>query len=212
MITDVFEYNQHFVAMMNIINNAHINPPAKGQKHHIIPKCWFKANNLEIDNSKDNTVFLTYENHKLVHLLASRCIKTDRMKYNMKLAYNVLLHKGVPRLTTKGEMSEETRKKISESRKGMKFSEETKRKISEVQKGKKLSEETKQKMSESRKGKKHPISEEGRRKIGESLKGRIPSNLELMHKLNKGKPRSEETKLKISETLKKYWESRKQSK
>lgn len=53
MITKVFEYNQHFVAMMNIINKARLNPPSKVHKHHIIPKCWFKKNNIQVDNSKD---------------------------------------------------------------------------------------------------------------------------------------------------------------
>lgn len=40
MIDKVFEYNQHFVAMMNIINAARLNTPKEGHKHHIIPKCW----------------------------------------------------------------------------------------------------------------------------------------------------------------------------
>lgn len=28
---NVFKYNQHFVAMMNIVNTARLNPPVKGQ-------------------------------------------------------------------------------------------------------------------------------------------------------------------------------------
>ena len=67
MITQVFEYNQHFVAMMNIINAARLNPPSKGHKHHIIPRCWFKMNNLPVDNSKDNLVLLSYEDHVKAH-------------------------------------------------------------------------------------------------------------------------------------------------
>lgn len=31
-ILEVFEYNQHFVAMMNIINAARLNPPESCQK------------------------------------------------------------------------------------------------------------------------------------------------------------------------------------
>lgn len=50
-------------------------------------------------------------------------------------------------------LSEETKRKMSESRIGHKTSEETRRKISEKLKGKIYSEETKRKMSESRKGK-----------------------------------------------------------
>ena len=56
-------------------------------------------------------------------------------------------------------LSEETKKKMSESHKGKHYSEETKRKMSESQKGKNIwmkgrhfSEETKKKMSEARKG------------------------------------------------------------
>ena len=79
-INDVFEYNQHFVAMMNVINAARLNPPDKGHKHHIIPKCWFKMNNLPVDNSKSNLVLLTYEDHCKVHKLALLCAKDKVMR------------------------------------------------------------------------------------------------------------------------------------
>lgn len=57
-ILDVFTYNQYFVAMMNIINAARLNPPESGHKHHIIPRCWFKMMKLQVDNSKTNLVML----------------------------------------------------------------------------------------------------------------------------------------------------------
>lgn len=83
-------------------------------------------------------------------------------------------------LTTGGEhfkvvniipMSEETRKKISESKKGQPFSEEHKRNL-KIARNKRppLSEETKRKISESQKGK--IIPEETRRKISEAKKGK----------------------------------------
>ena len=50
----------------------------------------------------------------------------------------------------KRNISEETRKKISDSKKGKHLSEETKKKISESKKGKYHSEETKKKISDSR--------------------------------------------------------------
>lgn len=92
--------------------------------------------------------------------------------------------------------------------KTFKLSEETKRKISESVKGekngfygKKHSEETKKKMSESHKGKnRKPKSEEHKRKISSLLKGRVP--------WHKGKTGiySEETKRKMSESKKgKRW-------
>lgn len=89
-ILEVFEYNQHFVAMMNIINAAKLNPPTKGHKHHIIPKCWYKMNNLPIDNSKDNLVLLRYEDHIKVHKLASLCSVDTHIKLAMLAAVGIL--------------------------------------------------------------------------------------------------------------------------
>ena len=72
------------------------------------------------------------------------------------------------------------------------FSEESKKKISESKLGKPLSKKHKEKLSEALKGKLR--SEEHRRKLGESGKGRIA--------WNKGKTHSEETKRKMSELKK----------
>lgn len=90
-ILEVFEYNQHFVAMMNIINNARLNPPDKGHKHHIIPRCWFKLNNLSTDNSKDNLVLLTEEDHIKVHRLCILCAINPQFRGRMALAVHRLL-------------------------------------------------------------------------------------------------------------------------
>lgn len=95
--------------------------------------------------------------------------------------------------------SEETRKKLSESHKGLIVSEETKRKISESLKGennylygKHLSEETKKKNGEAHKGQIH--SEETKRKISEANKG------EKHHFY--GKKHTEETLNKMRESHK----------
>ena len=92
--------------------------------------------------------------------------------------------------------SEETRKKLSEAKKGRPgywlgkhVSDETRRKVSEHHKGKRLSEETRKKISEANKSRRH--SEETKKKMSEA---------------NKGKHHSEETKRKISEAKKdKHW-------
>lgn len=65
-------------------------------------------------------------------------------------------------------LSEDTRQKIGKARKGCTHSEEAKRKMSEAHKGHKMSEEAKRKMSESRKGRKLSLSEEAKRKINEA--------------------------------------------
>lgn len=152
-ILEVFEYNQHFVAMMNVINAARLNPPTKGHKHHIIPKCWYKMNNLPIDNSKDNLVLLSIEDHQKVHRLSAMCIIGSDMRSAMGYAVHTL-HGSFSGM----HHTEETKTKMSKAHKGRTVSEETKRKLSEAnkgktspRKGKKASEETRRKLSESHK-------------------------------------------------------------
>ena len=138
-VSDVFEYNQHFVAMMNIINSARLNLPESGHKHHIIPRCWFRMNNLPVDNSKDNLVLLSVDDHYKVHVLASKCCVNSLMRSKMGMACHRLNSKSrVPY-----HLSEETKKKISEARKGKPgpwrgkhITEEMKKKLSEANKGK----------------------------------------------------------------------------
>ena len=113
-----------------------------------------------------------------------RCDETRR-KMSISRKGKPSPNKGVP-------MSEEQKKKLSESHKGKLHSEETKKKMSisrkgrtSPNKGKTMSEETKKKISETQKGIQH--SEETKKKISESLKG---------------KPKSEEHKKKLSESIK----------
>jgi len=116
--------------------------------------------------------------------------------------------------------SEETKIKMSVSRKGKTHSEESKIKMSEAHKGKIISEESKKRMSVANKGKilseetkikmsaaKKNISEETRRKISETSKGRIHSEETKRKISDANKNRSEETKRKLSEAKKgrKWW-------
>ena len=94
--------------------------------------------------------------------------------------------------------SEEIRRKIGDASRGRKLSKETKRKISESNKGRIFSEEAKRKISEANRGRK--FSEEHRRKISEANKGKVRSE-ETKRKISvtsKGRKHSEETKVKIS--------------
>ena len=104
-------------------------------------------------------------------------------------------------------LSQESRRKISETRKGITHSEESRRKMSEAHKGKTHSEESRRKISETLKGK--TLSEETKRKLSEVRKGKTFSE-EHKRKLSesqKGKTLSEETKRKLSEVRKgkKWW-------
>jgi len=92
---------------------------------------------------------------------------------------------------SKGKVSEETKRKISEGNKGKILSLETRIKISKGNKGKTLSEETKNKISASLTGKTH--SKEKGIKIGLS---------QLGNKRALGSKRTEEQKRKLSNALK----------
>jgi len=117
-----------------------------------------------------------------------------------------------------GKHSERTKKKMSDSHKGIKFSaehkkslskagkgrifsEDHKKKISEASKGRMISEETREKLSKVSTGNKNAMfgrkhSEETRKKMSEARKGNKNKLGSVGHK------HSEETKMKISETLK----------
>lgn len=204
-----FAYNQHFVAMMNVINAARLNPPESGHKHHIVPRCWFKMNNLPIDNSKDNLVLLSYEDHVKVHKLMTICAGNDDLCRRYKFAFCRLSccntlglkhseeSKRKMSIAHKGKkFTDEHRRKLSESHKGKKMSEEARRHISEAKKGHTATDETLKKMSEAFSGDKNPMfgkkhSEEARKKMSEAKKGKMS--------WNKGIPMTDEAKMKLSE-------------
>ena len=118
---------------------------------------------------------------------SSGCIPSEESRRKMSDA-----RKGEKHYLYGKSPSEESRRKMSEAHKGRTPSEESRRKMSDTHKGKTHTEETRRKISEANKDKNHPnygktLSEETRRKIGEA---------------HKGKSLSEETKRKLSEAKK----------
>lgn len=110
--------------------------------------------------------------------------------------------------------SEETRKKLSSANKGRKLSEEHKEKIKKANTGRKQSEEQKAKIAAKMVGNTHGAgharSEEAKTKIGAANKGNkagagrkmSEAHYAAFVEANKGKPRSEETRAKMSATMK----------
>jgi len=110
-----------------------------------------------------------------------------------------------------GKHSKETKIKMSKMKKGKnhplygkKVSEEIKKKISNTHKGKILSEEHKMKLSMSHVGKKH--SEKSKQKM---CKPRTDEHCGNISKSHIGTNHSEETKQKISKGLERYWKNKK---
>ena len=97
--------------------------------------------------------------HILGEILSSECLKKNDFYYDVPpcmlkfvtKSEHSKIHKkshAHPYKKSIRKLSEETRKKISESCKGRKFSAETRKKISEANKRRKLSAETRKKLSE----------------------------------------------------------------
>ena len=134
--------------------------------HHIIPK------HAGGTDDPSNLVQLTVEEHAQAHLE----LFEKYGRWQDELAY-----KGLSGMIGKEEIirliqsrpkpkSEETKRKMSESRKGKKFSDETRRNMSESGghwKGKKFSDETRRNMSRA----KSNMSDETKRKMSEAHKG-----------------------------------------
>lgn len=130
------------------------------------------------------------------------------------------------------EQSDKTKKKIGKSNRGKKHTEETKKLISEKLKGREIDDEWRDRISKTMTGiPKKPFTDEHKKNISEGGKGRIPWNKgcvkcqegpwkgkklpeEVKKQISKAKtgkklgPRSEETKNKISETLKEYYKNK----
>lgn len=117
---------------------------------------------------------------EIIELVSDKSKLIEREQFwidNLKPQYNLTPTAG----SSLGvKHTKETREKMSLAKRQM--TEETKRKFSELRKGKKHSEEHKRKISEGGKGRKH--SEETRRKISESNKGKIIP-LEVIDKIRK---------------------------
>jgi endogenous inhibitor of DNA gyrase (YacG/DUF329 family) len=94
--------------------------------------------------------------------------------------------------------AEETRRKMSEARKGHVTSEETRKKIGEAHKGKIVSEETRQKLSLINKGKKQLPEVTEKIRAANTGKKRSPEFCKHLSEVNKGRKISEESRKKMS--------------
>lgn len=203
------------------------------QIHHILPRLYFRKNKLEVDNSDSNLISLSLGEHFLIHYYLWRCAKDEYKgkcacavhfmiashkkdifhgftkdesaaiifanaldeTYGDYVEEMAKLHRGKPK-------SEKVKQLLSERMMGNKInvgrpcSEETRQKIREkavLRPGRKKTEEEKAKISQSMK--KLQFTEEHKKHLSEALKGRKCPWA--------AKPRSEETKRKISEAKRK---------
>ena len=213
----MFTKNKYYHWYFSIIENARIRTidlPYK-ESHHIIPK------SIGGDNTSTNLVNLTAREHFICHWLLTKFTNNDikqKMSYALWMMMNMEndLHQRY-KISSKvySLIKERLALAFSKQQTGKVRSEETRRKMSETRKrliseGKLKVNENKEKykiISEKRKGAK--ASEETKLKIGKAHKGKIISEeqKEYLRNINTGKKWSEESKRKLSETLKKQYES-----
>ena len=115
--------------------------------------------------------------------------------------------KGINTWMTGKKHSPETRKKMSETQKGRKHSPETRRKLSEANTGKKHSQDAREKMKGHtawNKGKTGIYSPETRRKLSEANTGKkhSPATRQKISDAQKGRKHSQDAREKISDALK----------
>lgn len=163
------------------------------ERHHVWPKC------MGGPDEESNIVKFTAEEHFLAHQLL---VKMFPDNHKLVYACKAMSMNSNGRVSMK--MYGWIRRKLSNARTGKKHSQETCRKISESKKGKTA-------WNKGKKGK--TPSDETRRKISETNKGREFSQ-ETRIKIaesNKGKNVSDETRRKMSEAGKLNWAKRKQN-
>ena len=86
--TNCFIDNEYLNQYCNLIEQ---NQEAKRikyqtQTHHILPRCYFKSVNIDIDNSKENLVNLFYKDHILAHYYLALCCK-ESLKLDLAFAF-----------------------------------------------------------------------------------------------------------------------------
>lgn len=88
-LLDICYDNSYLEKYLELINqNINTQNTIASQKHHIIPKCYFKYFNIEIDDSERNKVNLIYGDHVLAHYYLALCAKDF---FKLKLLTPVIL-------------------------------------------------------------------------------------------------------------------------
>lgn len=197
--------NKYFRTYISIcLNSLNRIKPEVTEKHHILPKCFGMGGEADVDN----IAFLTPREHFICHKLLTKFI-TDR-ELKSKLTYAVWQF--TKRRKISSREYENLKKLLSEAYKGIPKSEEHKNKL-------KKPKTNKEKMGRQKgcqnlfKGKKRPV--EVGLKISQSKKGKNTGSKnhfygkshsqktkEYLSDINKGKIVKQETKNKISTTLK----------
>ena len=89
--TGYFIDNTYLDSYVELVKNPSRSELAKyTDRHHILPRAYFKLAELPIDNSKDNLVRLSFLQHCKAHWLLYFCTQ-DNLKYAMQTAFVIMV-------------------------------------------------------------------------------------------------------------------------
>ncbi len=135
-------FNEYFKLILDNRNTAYTK--FRTNRHHILPRHYFRERGIPIDNSEENTVVLTFRDHALAHLLLSGCTKGRDRYWNLYAIFQMSGHTLLPEnLESLKEIAEmecydtlysEAIAEAPNHRKGVKVSNETRIRMSEAQK------------------------------------------------------------------------------
>lgn len=115
----------------------------KTNRHHIIPRHYYRKRNIPIDNSKHNVVVLLYQDHALAHLYLAGCTQGKERYENLYAVFIMSGQKYFPHIEDYTKLLIEYPTIYQEAiaaapnhRKGVKCSEITKQRMSAASKGK----------------------------------------------------------------------------
>jgi hypothetical protein len=210
----MFIKNKYYRWYFSIVERARLRKSVGyTEKHHIIPQ------SIGGENSKDNLVNLSAREHFICHWLLTKCvaINVEKMNYALWLMMNIKNKHQTLRYKVNSHTYQRLKENLatifSKQHKGRVMSEETKKKISETRK-KKIAEgslkvnENKEKykiIAQKKTGKK--LSDETKNKIGNGNKGKVRSDehKKFLSNLYKGTTRSNDIKKKISDSMKEQY-------
>lgn len=173
--TGVFIQNEYFLKYISLIEDNKFREPEKfkTQRHHIIPKCFYKDMSIPVNNDNSNLVNLLFKDHILAHCYIVLASKETQFKYkNMMALYKLMHHrdfKGIDYTSMEEyQMAYENSRKICYEYNPM-FIEEYKMSHLKLMR----SDAVRKRISDSMKNyrKEHPFSEEHRKKLSEAAMG-----------------------------------------
>lgn len=173
--TSCFEDNQYIDLYCALITANKDTPKEKYKtdKHHIIPKSYYKHCHMKVDNSPDNLVNLSLRDHILAHFYLYNCSKDGWLKRANILAIERISSQRhiTISIETIPEIADEYEKIMIEKRK---YASESQQGENNSFYGKKHTEETKRKLGYN--AKYNPVCIETRKRLREAARGKHHSD------------------------------------